>query len=100
MDGNLMRYNDGSGTRVPRVDRPVARDAKKVHDEVRLAAFKADGALALGGHIMEGVVGLDETRRNLAKDDPVLNALLADIEQTALFAAKKVQKNLFNDFGV
>jgi len=99
MSGELMEYMNGN-RRVARVDREVVGRAKAVHDEVRLAAFKVDGALALGGHIMEGVVGLDEHRRALAKDDPVTTALLADIEQTAIFAAKKIQSNLYNDFGL
>lgn len=99
MSDELMRYTSGEA-RVVRRDRAVAARAKSIHDEVRLAAFKADGALALAGHVMEGVVALDTHRRMLAGDDPVTTALLADIEQQALFSVKKIQANLYNDWGL
>jgi hypothetical protein len=99
MSGELMEYMNGDA-RVSRRDREVATRAKQVHDEVRLAAFKGDGALALAGHLMEGTVELDERRRALAKGDPITNALLADIEQTAVFQVRKIQSRLFNDWGL
>jgi hypothetical protein len=52
---------------------------------VRIKSFQADGALALAGHIMEGILGLDNRRRMLAQDDPITNALLADIQAQAMF---------------
>lgn len=97
-DGELMRYSNGEV--VPKHDRAVARRAKAVHDEVRLAAFKADGALALGGHIMDGVVGLDQHRRALAKNDPVLNTMLAEIEATAVQSAAKIQADLYKGWNI
>jgi hypothetical protein len=99
MSDELMRYMDGE-RRPARRDREVAAKAKPIHDEVRLAAFKADGAMALAGHIMEGVVGLDQHRRTLAANDPITNQLLADIEQQAIFSVKKIQSNLYNDWGL
>jgi hypothetical protein len=97
MSGELMRYANGE-LRPAKLDRDIAKKAKAIQDEVRTAAFKIDGALALGGHVMEGVVELDSRRRQLAGNDPLTNALLADIEQAALFAVKKIQSNLFNDW--
>lgn len=99
MSGELMNYATGTSS-VQRYDRRVAAQAKRVHDEVRLAAFKSDGALGLAGHIMDGVVGLDTYRRMLSKDDPITTALLADIEQQAMFQVKRIQANLFNDWGL
>jgi hypothetical protein len=43
----------------------------------------ADGALALGGHIMEGVAGLHEHKKRLSKDDPAIEMQLNDIMATA-----------------
>lgn len=40
--GELMGFMNGG--RVERRDRQVAAPAKRIHDEVREAAFKADGA--------------------------------------------------------
>lgn len=99
MSGELMEYMNGSA-RVARRDREVAAKAKAIHDEVRLVGFKADGAVALAGHIMEGMVGLDEHRRTLAKNDPLTNTILADIEQQALYQVKKIQGRLFDEWGL
>lgn len=95
---DLMPYADGS-QRVRRRDRDVAKDAKAVYDEVRLAAFKARGALELGAHVMDGVMELDEHRRELAGDDPVTVGLLAEIERQAINSAKAIQRNLYNRWG-
>lgn len=99
MSDELMRYVRGEA-RVSRPDRFVAGQAKAIHDEVRLAGFKVDGAFALAGHIMEEGVALDMRRRMLDKGDPVLRSILADFEQQAFFAAKKIQANLYNDWGL
>lgn len=96
---DLQEYVNGDA-RVARQDREVVAKAKEVHDEVRLAGFKADGAMALAGHIMEGAIGLDDHRRTLAGNDPIRNALLADIEQQAIFQVKKIQARLFDEWGL
>lgn len=95
MSGELMEYMNGD-RKVARRDREVAGNAKTIHDQVRLAGFKADGAMALAGHIMEGMVGLDDQRRMLARNDPVTSTILADIEQQALFQVKKIQGRLYD----
>jgi hypothetical protein len=99
MSGELMRYASGD-ERPARVDRAVATRAKVAHDEVRLRAFQADGALALAGHIMDGVTALDRHRRDLDQGDPVTRALLADIEQEALFSVRQIQRDLYNGRGL
>lgn len=99
MSSELMQYMQGT-VAPAKQDREVIQQAKKIHDEVRLSAFKADGALALAGHIMEGVVGLDNHRRQLAGNDPVTTALLADIEQEAINSVKRIQRDLTSGWGL
>lgn len=94
MSGELMEYMRGAP--VPRYDRPVSRRAKRIHDEVREAAFEADGALALGGHIMEGAVGLDEKRKGLQDGTPERDMMLADIMKQAVSTCAGIQANLYN----
>lgn len=96
MNDDLMRFF--TGERTPRPDRAIVSQARQTRGEVQIAGFKADGAMALAGHIMEGVVDLDAHRRMLAGQDPLLNALLADIEQTALFSVKKIQTSLYSQW--
>lgn len=95
MNNELMLYATGEAP-VPRRDRAVAAEAKSIHDEVGTAAFKVAGAVALAGHSMEQLAGLDQHRRMLAQNDPVTNSILADIEQEALMSVKKIQRGLYN----
>lgn len=95
MNNDLMLYARGDLTPV-RADRAVAGKAKQVFDEVRLTSLKAEGALALAGKIMEGVVELDKHRRALAGEDAVLNMMLTDIEVTAVARASRIQRELFD----
>jgi hypothetical protein len=85
---------------MPARERRGNKEAKAVYDEVRLRGLQSDGVMALGGHIMEAVVALDQKRLSLAGGDPILNALLSDFEATTLRQAKSVQQSLFNDFGL
>lgn len=95
MNNELVRYATGDVR--PRIaDIAIARKAKQIHDEVRLTALKVDGAMALAGHIMEGLVAMDDRRRQLAKDDPVTNEMLARIEATAVNQIGVIQMNLYN----
>lgn len=95
MNNELVRYATGEVR--PRVGEiKVARQAKAVHNEVRLAALKSDGALALAAHVMEGIIGLDERRRALAQDDPVTNEMLVRIEMAAVGHINSIQLNLYN----
>jgi hypothetical protein len=95
MQDDIMRFLNGDA---PRPSRAVVSRAKQTRGEVQIAGFMADGAMALAGHIMEGVVDLDAQRRMLAGNDPILNTLLADIEQTALFSVKKIQTGLYSQW--
>ncbi|MCA1701750.1 MAG: hypothetical protein LC808_00140 [Actinobacteria bacterium] len=78
--------------------RRMLPELKPVYEEVQLAAKKADGAMALAGHIMEEVVELDRYRRHLGSDDATLHLLLAEIESTGVQQVKRIQRGLFNDW--
>jgi hypothetical protein len=93
MSDQLIKYVNGQ-ERAGLADRNVARHAKEIYDETRLAGFKADGVMALAGHIMEGVADLDRHRLAIAGNDPLLNQALAEIEITAIQQARSIQMNL------
>ena len=94
---DLIKYTQGSEV-VPLRDRRVARQAKKVYDDVRLAALKAEGLMALSGKLMEELVELDAFRRELTQRDPALDALLLDIELAAARQVKSIQNHLYGPF--
>lgn len=98
MNNDLMRYGDGD--RPPPRDRKLARSAKEAVDEVRLAALRADGAMALAAHIMEGFVGLDDFRKSLSGGDPLKDTMLMDIEAAALRQVRGIQTGLYNRWDV
>lgn len=99
MSSELSKY--AAGDQVPsRRDRDVAKRAKKVRDDTLVTAYEIEAITALAGHAMEEVVDLDNTRRTLAGNDPVLNTMLARIEQTALSQVERTQRGLTNGFGL
>jgi len=99
MSGELQRYASG-GERPARMERAVAQQAKAVYDEVRLQGFKADGVTALAGHIMEKMVELDRLRQDFSGQSQFLNQILVEIEVEAIHGAKKLQRDLFNDWNL
>ncbi len=98
MQNELMQYSKGS-TPVPRQDRRVAREAKESFDEVRLRALQADGAMALAGHLMEGLIALDARAQSMAAGDPIKMAILMEIEATAILQCKNIQRGLYQSWG-
>lgn len=86
--------------RAPFRDREVAKRSKKVFDETRLAGLKVDATIALAGHIMQSIATLDAQRVAIAANDPILSALLAEIETTAIVQAKSIQNKLQNNWGL
>ena len=99
MTGDLARFAKQEMS--PRKqDRAVAAAAKLVFDEVRLAALKADGAIGLAGHIMEGMTGLDERRQTLSTGDRANDIMLTEIQIAALRAVKAIQAKLYNQWGM
>jgi hypothetical protein len=83
-----------SGDRLSRRGTTLARHYV---EEVRLAGLQVDGALALAGHLVEGLVDLDTHRRRLAGDDVGLNLLLSEIEATAVRQCQRIQSDLYRD---
>ncbi len=78
----------------------VGRTTKRIYDEVREAALKVDGSMALGAHAMHSVLRLDAHRQSLSQGDPVTSALLSEIEAAAIQQVKAIQANLFNVWNV
>jgi hypothetical protein len=99
MHNDLIPYITGEA-RPRSQDRALVSQARGVYNDVRLAALKADGAMALGAHIMEGAAQLDAHRRALAGNDPALNAILCEIELSTVRQAQIIQRQTFNLFGI
>lgn len=95
MNNELILYSKGE-IAVPRQERGVAARAKRIYDETRLHAMKADATLALAGHMMEGLTELDGLRKRLSKDDMGLAMTLGEIEAMAVHQLQKVQSDLHN----
>ena len=99
MNNDLMRYVSGEAE-PSRRDRKTARQAKRVYDRVREAAFKADGETALGAHLMGNAVDIDDHRGHLAGDDPVKTALLARFEQRVITGLERIQDDYQNGWNL
>lgn len=99
MNTDLLRYTNGD-VAPPRRDRELAKNGKKVFDDVRLAALRIDGAFALAAHIMEGAKELDDFASRLAQGDPIIRALLTDIEVTGLRQAAAIQRNVYSPWNL
>lgn len=99
MHNDLIPYATGE-LRPRRDDREVVGRAKTIYDDVRLAAVKADAAMALGAHLMEGAAQLDAHRRALAGSNEQLNAVLCEIELNTIRQAETIQRQAFNRFGI
>lgn len=98
MNNELARKARGEVS-TKRGEKQVVADARDVIQGVQLAAIKADGALALGGHIMQGAVELDKLRQQLSKGDTAMNLLLSEIEATTISQAQSIQRSAFGNFG-
>jgi hypothetical protein len=94
MDGELMHYNTGRA-KPARTDREVAAAAKEVYDRVRLEALKAQGAMALGGFMMEGLAELDARRARLENGNPILQIALSEIFGKAINQCHDLQDDLY-----
>lgn len=95
MSSDLMRYSTGE-VMPHRAERGIAKQAKRIYDAARLAGFEADAQAALAGHVMQKVVDIDTARVELAGDNPVLNALLSDVE---IHAVRNMKRTMSNAFG-
>lgn len=99
MSSELARYARGEIS-PRRQDRAIAAASRDLFNEVRLATLKADGAMALAAHLMEGMTGLDEQRRSLSRGDQIADVMLAEIQIATLHAVKKIQTSLYDQWGM
>lgn len=99
MDNSLARIID-SGIRPHRKDRAVVVKGNEVVNDVRLSGLKAEGATALAAKSMEIIAGLDEHRRQLAGENPVLDKMLVELELIAFGKVRTINNNLGNTFGL
>lgn len=90
MKNELVRYATGE-VMPARVERGVAREAKEIYDRTRLKALEADAIMALGSHLMTGIVQLDQKRKSLVSPEDALNSELVEIEMTAIRQARSIQ---------
>ena len=79
--------------------RQQAQQFANVRHDVQVTACRLDGAAALAGYTMERAVQLDAQRRALADGDPLLDAILTDIEVTFLQQAKAIGRRAFDSWG-
>lgn len=99
-DKKLMRLVSGQERPRGASDRALVRDAQPVYNEAQLTALKIKGAVAVGEHAMNELLALDDLRVSLAAGDPVRNQLLAGVEMETVRQVKKLQANLYNEFGL
>lgn len=78
-----------------RQDKAPEGPAELTNDGLR--QIREERELSLAAHIMEGITALDQHRRMLAQNDPVTNALLADLELSTI---TNIQRNLSSHWGV
>lgn len=100
MDQSLQRYAGGTPRRrVPRNERTVVSQAVDLRNEVRIAAFKVAGSVALTRYAAEELCGLYDDFKDLAQEDAAKRVLLGELFGTNVGQVKKYQRNLFNPFG-
>lgn len=99
MDNSLARIIE-SGVRPTRQNRDAVTKGNEVFNAVRLSGLKAEGVTALAAKSMDIVAGLDEHRRQLAGENPVLDQMLAELELIAFGKVRTINSNLGNTFGL
>lgn len=98
----LMRMAQGN-VPVTRADRQAVKEAAGIVRYVQKTGLMADGAFALGEHLMERAHRIDALRKKLEGDDPALQLQLSRFQAIALDQAEALQCNLFsyrNEFGL
>jgi hypothetical protein len=92
----LERWANRSQSIIPsRDERAHTTAVRKIVYDARESKVKIDAAAAVTVHLMERAVDLDNHRRNLAGDDPTLNAVLTRIELGFVAKGEQYQR----DFG-
>ena len=101
----LIRLRQDDGFRSRRRDRSLPKrmsgDALQVVEEVRLAALKADGAIELGKHLCDELADFSLEVEDRARHSSTATAMvLAEIEATTVSKVQKIQRGLYNTWGI
>lgn len=93
---DLERWGSRSQSIIPsRDERAHAVAVRRIVHEAKETRLKVDAAAAVTAYLMDRAVDLDNHRRNLAGDDPTLNAVLTRIELGFVAKGEQYQR----DFG-
>jgi hypothetical protein len=99
--GSQLMFPDNNNGRMTKAEREAEQRRRARRDaikgEVQEAALKGQGAMALAGHLMGGVRDLDEVRKDLSGNDPLLTVALGRIEARALRQVDAIQAELFEE---
>ncbi len=99
MTSELERWAQPSQSIIPsREERQHNRAVANLVGETNFSGLKVDAEAALAGRIMERAVDLDQYRKQLAKGDPILDAVLTRIEVNFVDKAARHQRNFGSEF--
>jgi hypothetical protein len=99
VNSELIIFGGADRPPLTRQEREEARRAAVVKGQVRHRRLQADGALALGAHVMDGLKELDNYRKQQAGDDVDINLLLGEIEAMTIRQVKHIQAALYDGWG-
>lgn len=95
----LERWANRSQSIIPsREERAHNTAVRRITYDARETRLKIDAAAAVTVHLMERAVDLDHHRRNLAGDDPTLNAVLTQIELGFVVKGEQYQREFGSRF--
>lgn len=96
MANDLTPWQENRSSLIPsRTERDHSRTMNGLVRATQVQGMRVDAEAALTGRIMERAVDLDNYRRSLAGDDPVLDSVLTRIEVGFVEKALRHQR----DFG-
>lgn len=95
----LERWATRPATIIPtREERAHNAAVRNIVFDARESRIKIDAAAAVTVHLMERAVDLDNHRRNLAGNDPTLNAVLTRIELGFVTKGEQYQRDFGSGF--
>lgn len=94
----LERWAKPASIMPTREQRQHQKAVSRLVMETKLNGLKVDAEAALTGRIMERTVDLDQYRRQLANGDPVLDAVLTQIEVGYVDKAIRIQRHQGSEF--
>ncbi len=91
----LEQWGNGSAGLAPRRNKHAHDQVvKRIMFDAKEVALKIDATAAVTEHLMDRAVRVDQYRRNLAGNDPTLNAILTRIELGFVAAGERYQRDL------